>query len=450
MKRKSVWILLCAALLIGSGCGNATNLPMGDVRVNQVSSPILACVPSPVDISGLNFQSEHGLMATVVFTAVTGTPFENGTASSTAVPGTIISNTQIQCMSPVAVSSTDVTITVILPGGAFGSSAPGSARMEGGGTGAVVALNDDYTGAIGNVPFPSGFSVLNNDSEEGCVPPEKGDDSTSEDTASSSGGLTIMSFDTTTANGGVVEMTPDGMFTYCSAPGFEGGDTFTYVATNGSTQDTATVSVFVNEVVWFIDDDAPPGGNGKMTDPFNTLDAFLLIQGGGGPNDAEEFDYIFFYEGNYFGNLPLLNDQTLVGQGVDLVVANQTIVTATQNAILSDLKLQVTAGKGEEAVIILANRTDVLGVSVHGAIGFGIVGESVSGPITIDQIQVFDTGLDGIFIFDASGQFTLGNSPGTIGFQVGGCGNDGIFFRRVNRISRRVSHGNASSEFVVN
>ena len=41
----------------------------------------------------------------------------------------------------------------------------------------------------------------------------------------------------------------------------------------------ATVNILVQEMVWFINDQVPDGGDGRFTDPLNSLFAFDAIQG---------------------------------------------------------------------------------------------------------------------------------------------------------------------------
>lgn len=99
----------------------------------------------------------------------------------------------------------------------------------------VLAVNDDpnamadaVTAISGNV-YSSVVSVLSNDADI------------------DGGTLSITRYDDTSANGGSVEMNADGTFTYLSAEGFSGTDSFTYTISDGNGgQDTASVSVTVD------------------------------------------------------------------------------------------------------------------------------------------------------------------------------------------------------------
>ena len=164
-----------------------------------------------------------------------------------------------------------------------------------------VARPDTYN-AIGNVRIDVNTAVtgvLTNDSDA------DGDTFTATAGASST-------------NGGNVVMNADGTFTYNPPRGFEGTDTFTYTLTDSTGKtDTGIVSVVVSGVVWFIDNNAGGGGDGRLTAPYNTLAAFQAVNNGTGGNPAAG-DNIFIYRQtvtDYTGPVTLLNNQRLIGQG---------------------------------------------------------------------------------------------------------------------------------------
>src|SRR6185436_886810 len=98
---------------------------------------------------------------------------------------------------------------------------------------------------------------------------------------------TISAFDATTANGGQIVMTTSGAdigkFTYNPPPGFEGTDTFTYTLSDNpnvltsAANRTATVSITVSGMIWFINNAASCPCDGRLTNPFNTLASFDAI-----------------------------------------------------------------------------------------------------------------------------------------------------------------------------
>ena len=69
---------------------------------------------------------------------------------------------------------------------------------------------------------------------------------------------TITAFDSTTAKGGIIVMTTAGpnigQFAYDPPAGFTGPtDTFTFTLGNSAGSSTATVTIFISQIVWFID-----------------------------------------------------------------------------------------------------------------------------------------------------------------------------------------------------
>jgi methionine-rich copper-binding protein CopC len=122
----------------------------------------------------------------------------------------------------------------------------------------------------------------------------------------------------TTAQGGTVVMTVSGAdmgkYLYNPPAGYEGGDTFTYQITNGGGSDSATVSLPIAGMVWFINNTAG-AGDGRLSSPFNTLAAFQAVNDGTGNHPATG-DNIFIYESStaYIGPVSLLGGQKLFGQ----------------------------------------------------------------------------------------------------------------------------------------
>jgi len=134
---------------------------------------------------------------------------------------------------------------------------------------------DDAYSTVGNVVLtvPAADDVLANDSEP---------DGSS---------LHVASYNPTSANGGWVSFTTNGALTYIPPLGFSGVDTFSYSVgdTDGNTR-SATVSMTVGPVVWFIDNSAA-SGNGRLDSPFNSIAEFNA-----NAND-DPGDIIFIYQG---------------------------------------------------------------------------------------------------------------------------------------------------------
>ena len=119
----------------------------------------------------------------------------------------------------------------------------------------------------------------------------------------------------TSANGGNVAVNADGSFTYNPPAGFEGSDSFTYTLTNSEGSNSATVTINVSGMIWFINNNASCPCDGRLTNPFNSLASFQAVNNGAGNNPAAN-DNIFVYESaiNYVGPVILLNGQRFIGQ----------------------------------------------------------------------------------------------------------------------------------------
>lgn len=135
-----------------------------------------------------------------------------------------------------------------------------------------------------------------------------------------------LSHDTASDEGGQVVVNGDGSFTYDPPAGFVGTDNFEYTLDNVHGSSSAFVNITVTDMIWFVDFNAPGGGDGRAASPFNdftSIDSPLDI----GDVD-EQADIIFVFEGaspedgdrgdSGFADVPLLQleeDQQLIGQG---------------------------------------------------------------------------------------------------------------------------------------
>ncbi|MEK6336042.1 MAG: Ig-like domain-containing protein [Acidobacteriota bacterium] len=174
-----------------------------------------------------------------------------------------------------------------------------------------VAVNDNYNpgvtasilGNVGvNTANSSNFSVLTNDTP--------------------STGVTINQSGSST-QGGTVVMAADGKFSYIPPVGYEGADSFTYTITNASgTSNSATVSLIVSGMIWFINA-AAGAGNGRLATPFNSVASFQAINTNAGGTTAGNGDNIFIYENAsaYTGPITLLSNQKLIGQDATATLA---------------------------------------------------------------------------------------------------------------------------------
>ncbi len=124
---------------------------------------------------------------------------------------------------------------------------------------------------------------------------------------------------TTAQSGTVVMKVADGSFTYLPAKGFTGSDSFTYQIKDDGTDliagnaddlsDSATVTLTVGGMVWYVDGALATNGDGRSTSPFNTLTSV------NGSSDADApGQTLCIYPFSYTGGLLLENDQVLLGR----------------------------------------------------------------------------------------------------------------------------------------
>jgi VCBS repeat-containing protein len=273
-----------------------------------------------------------------------------------------------------------------------------------------TAVNQSYT-AVGNTPLGvgtspsapaatvSGGSLLNGDSDQ-----------------DPSATLSVTS-NTTPANG-TVTVNPDGTFTYVPDAGFSGTDSFQYtIAGSNDPSETASASVTitVGPVVWYVDNSQSAAGTGESGSPFNTLAA---ANSAAGANSI-----VFLYQGNatYTGGVTMQSGESLLGQPDGLAVDGYTLVSAGGSAPT------ITNSGGDG--IDLAENADVEGVSVASPHGNGIAASSV-GDATVGSsaaVAVSGAGTDGIHVSGGSGSLNFAGASvtGSAGHSVSVAGRTG-------------------------
>lgn len=232
---------------------------------------------------------------------------------------------------------------------------------------------DDFYAAIGNVFISPNASqgMLSNDADP-------------------DGGLLTVTSVNTTGTEGQVTFNPDGSFTFNPNPGFEGTTTFTYTASDpdGNTS-TAVVTINVNGMIWFVDSSAPPGGDGRLSSPFNALT-------GPGSFDAvaadDPGDNIFLYSGSYTGGLTLKPNQRLIGQGA--MASLSTITGLTPQPYSAPLPPTGGASPVINAAvdnITLSTDNTVRGVTLNNTGATALVGNNF-GNLSVADTSVSNTG----------------------------------------------------------
>ena len=257
-----------------------------------------------------------------------------------------------------------------------------------GDTAPPTVVNPGYT-AVGNTPLGVGTtpagpaaivsgSVLTGDTDPG-------------------GTLSVTA--NTTPVHGTVTMNPDGAFTYTPNPGYSGTDSFQVTiagSADPSLTATATVTITVGTLVWYVDNSQGAAGDGTAGSPFSTLTAANAAAGAG--------SVIFLYQGDasYMGGAVMQPGEDLFGQPHGLTVGAYPLVPAggSAPAIINE------GGDG----IDLAEGADVEGVSVAYASGNGIaagyVNDATVGATT--PVAVFGAGGAGILISHGDGTMNFG------------------------------------------
>src|SRR5258706_4881707 len=173
-----------------------------------------------------------------------------------------------------------------------------------------TVAGDTYS-AIGNVKIDtstiapgSGQTVLENDTTNSAT--LTGFGST---LANANGTVPNGTNTATTTNGGTVTMNASGSFTYNPAAGFGGAgvsDSFWYTLTKntigtgnptGFPSGAARVTINVSTPIWFVDQAAAGGGDGRLATPFNCLTGagcFSAVNDGVGAHPAAG-DFILLY-----------------------------------------------------------------------------------------------------------------------------------------------------------
>jgi hypothetical protein len=235
--------------------------------------------------------------------------------------------------------------------------------------------------------------------------------------------LSISASDSTSANGGSVSVSSDGAFSYVPPAGFTGTDTFNYTVSDGNGgTDTSTVTIMVNNRVWYVKNNATAGGLGRSTDPFDTLAEADTAANASG-------DIIYVYKGDgtttgLTGGFSLLASQKLLGEPVNLVVGADTLATGTPaNRPSLSGTVSLASGSRVEAVDIAGSAgaaiagtntggSDVTNVNLSGANGGVALTGAAAGTFNFTNFTINTTGGTG-FLVNSSGAPTINVGSGS-------------------------------------
>jgi hypothetical protein len=345
--------------------------------------------PAPNVVTVTNPGAQTGTVGTAVSLQIQASDSASGqtlTYSATGLPAglSINSSTGLISGSPTTAGSFSVTVTATDTTGASGSAsftwtispAP------------PTAVNQSYT-AVGNTTLAVGTTVT------GPAATVSASDGLLNGDSGPAGCGTLSVTGNTTPAHGTVTVNSDGTFTYLPVAGFTGTDTFGYTITCGTSGTTAsaTVTITVGTVVWYVDDSQSAAGTGESNAPFNTLAAANSAVGAN--------SIVFLYQGNatYTGGLTMKSGDDLWGQPHGLTVGSYDLVApGGSNPVITN-----SGGDG----IDLASGVDIEDVNVSGASADGISGTGVTGTVTITDCTITGSTVNNATITDTSGSLNL-------------------------------------------
>ncbi|MBK8501190.1 MAG: cadherin-like domain-containing protein [Saprospiraceae bacterium] len=293
--------------------------------------------------------------------------------------------------------------------------APGSFRSS------PLAVNDLYT-STGNVGIS--VSAIN-----GLKANDFDDDL-------SGASVTAGTFATT--GGGSIMINADGSFMYTPPVGFTGSDTYTYTLNDGNgvgngvpSVDMATVTIAVNDLIWFIDNSSVAGvEDGRLNTPFKTIANFSASA----LPAAGAVIFIKNTGSEYRGGFILKNNQSLFGSGysggsnlssvgvLPFMVATHSFALPAINIARPLIRNMGTGGSGNGIGIVLASGNTIRGVEI-GRCEIVKISGAAFGTLTIGNTTSPDVALSGNQnvlgltngIFATTSKFVSINSPDSSG-----------------------------------
>jgi len=230
---------------------------------------------------------------------------------------------------------------------------------------APVAVDDTVT-ALGN-------AILNQSADNGVL------------TNDTLNGGNISQFDAEGSNGGTLDLNEDGSFTYSPAFGFVGSETFTYTLSNDEGSSTATLTLTSTSSAYFVNNEAPDGGNGGQSAPFDTLNEAI--------GEAENGDVIVVLRGDgtstgLSGAVSLPEGVDLIGEGAGLILG-QTVLPPGQFPIIT-------------GPIDCAGSNTISGFIVDGSSTSGVI-VTDAGDVTITECTFQDSMEVAVSLVDTTG-----------------------------------------------
>ena len=250
--------------------------------------------------------------------------------------------------------------------------------------------------------------------------------------------------------GGSVTLESNGSFTFDPAIGATSAS-FQYTLTDQPAAGTpasatATVSITIHDVIWYVNGSALAGGNGTSKSPFNSfgsLNGFGDVDGIG--------DYIFVHTSAIAGGIALEDNQKLWGEGVGLIIPRNLNGNGSPATIVAaGTRPTITAATGN-TVAILGVTGEVAGLNVVAANGNGIAVTSMPAGLaafaTIRSNSISAVAGRGIDVNAGSAAGTAIRIEGTNvtasgnGIDVNATGGDVVFFYSNGTVSSLTGHG---------
>jgi len=372
---KNFYLFIAGIALLASGIQFVSNFSGDDVSKNEFSlkktetshAPEIQKIPYlPLNKTGAGGRFlVPAITATNTYLLTSDTGLSGASAGDELEYTVTISNSGTDASAVVFTDQIDLNTTLVA----------GSVKVS------PIAQNDSYT-TIGNVG-------LNIAAVNGVL---ANDLSPNNATLSVAGPASIA-----TTQGGTVTMNlTTGGFTYEPAAGFIGADSFTYTLENGSgLTTTGTVTVTLTGAIWFINAGASASGaNGTLAKPFTSISSFQAINDNGALHPKTGHS-IFVYTGNYTGNITLLAQQKLIGQGAGESLLVISGLAAPNGANLlpatGGTRPALTTSGGTVNAINVGTNNTVRGLNVGNTSGTKLTG-SLTGTLTIKEVALTGTG----------------------------------------------------------
>jgi hypothetical protein len=370
--------------------------------------PLVAGQTLPV-----KFRIETGIAAQVVVSPATASVAVGGTQQFTATVTDLHGNPIPGA--PAAWSTSAATVATVNATGLATGVATGQATI----TATSGAASGSATLTVFNpntppVAAPDTFDAIGNVTVPVAAPGLLANDSDGE-----SDGLSVVAGTFPTSGGGTVSVNADGSFTYLSAAGFTGTDSFSYTVTDGQATASTSASVVSAYRVWYVDGAGAGPGDGRDSSPFTTLAGAEAASAGG------ETIFLRTGAGAYDGGITLKTGQSLTGQGVASAV---TAALNGQTVVLLATGTAPTVTRAAGTTVQVAANNVVQGLAVTSAGGAGIAGSGF-GSLTVGAISVAAQGGPALDLSagNMTGTFTSMSSAGSPGSGIRLVGVGGAF-----------------------